>query len=424
MRRSSGSGTNYPTLYKAARDKSVARERPMVESLAADAFEQAPAHAVWNGAKSTACRSRRSTATMGGRLPANVGKGRAGGEQVTSLAETRPIRIEELPDATLLLREPEKLRARWREDGVLFFRDLVSQSAIAKVRTEYLDRLKELHVVDAQETQPNWNGHDRLDGALARPISDDTWRELVTDAGIDNMVRTLLGEPPVWLPIVVHRTAPPLAPGSAPEVFAARHQDGIYNYGIDFTTCWIPLMDIDDEVGGLAVVPGSHKASLYPPDVFKDPNKRIGIPPGAIPDADWRRPDYKAGDLLMFHSMTAHAGLPNRSGKLRLSMDIRFLPSSSAPFVGRVAGVSGTELAMATQGGAARRFVIDERTIVRGPKGHPVHGKDREGVLFADAEIIVTPDERGHAKLIRSVSRKYVDLPATWYETLPADWVK
>lgn len=343
---------------------------------------------------------------------------------MNSLARPHPIKIDELPDSTPLLREPEKLRARWREDGVLFFRDLVSQPAISKVRAEYLARLKELRVVDAEDTTSNWNGHDRLDGTLARPISDDTWRELVSDTGIDNMVRTFLGEAPIWLPIVVHRTAPPLPADSAPEVFGTRHQDGIYNYGIDFVTCWIPLMDIDDDVGGLAVVPGSHKASLYPPDVFKDPNKRVGIPAGAIPDADWRRPDYKAGDLLMFHSMTAHAGLPNRSGKLRLSMDIRFLPTSSAPFVGRVAGVSETDLTMTTQGGATERFAIDERTIVRGPKGHPVYGKDREGVLFSDAEIIVMPDERRHAKLIRSVSRKYVDLPATWYETLPANWVK
>ncbi|AOR79218.1 phytanoyl-CoA dioxygenase family protein [Novosphingobium resinovorum] len=334
------------------------------------------------------------------------------------------MKIDELPDSAPLLTDPEALRQRWREDGVLFFRDVIDRNAIARVRDEYLARLKDLGVVDASSSGPDWNGKDRVDGALARPIADDVWRSLVAEPSFDAVVSTFLGEAPTWVPIVVHRTAPPLSPGTSAETFGARHQDGIYNYGIDFVTCWVPLMDIGDEVGGLAVVPGSHKASLYPPDVFKDPNTRVGIPPDTIPDAAWRRPDYKAGDVLMFHSMTAHAGLPNRSNKLRLSMDIRFLPASAAPFVGRVVSADETRVLLRTERGEEMTFVIDERTIVRGPKGHPVTGRDREGILFCNAEIIVMPDERGHAVLIRSSSRKYVDLPAAWYETLPADWVR
>ncbi|MFT3964254.1 MAG: phytanoyl-CoA dioxygenase family protein [Sphingobium sp.] len=332
--------------------------------------------------------------------------------------------IEQLPDSTPLLSDRERLLQRWQNDGALFFRNAVSQSAIANVRQEYLSRLKEMGVVDGQENAPIWNGQNRLDGRLARPISNDVWRALVADPSLDQLVRIFLGEPPVWLPIVVHRTAPPLAAGTTMGAFDARHQDGIYNYGIDFITCWVPLMDIDDDVGGLAVVPGSHKASLYPPDVFKDPSQRVGIPPDAIPDAAWRRPDYKAGDLLMFHSMTAHAGLPNRSDRLRLSMDIRFLPASAAPCVGQVTRSSNASVELVTEADQSMRFVINDRTVVRGPKGHPVTGRDRDGILFSGAEVIVMPDDRGHAKLIRSVSRKYVDLPAAWYDVFPAGWVK
>lgn len=342
-----------------------------------------------------------------------------------SLADTaRPAEIAELPDSTPLLAEPDKLRERWREDGALYFRNVVGRSSIETVRGEYLARLKEMGVVDESETASNWNGNARVDGALARPISDDVWRALVADPSLDRVVRTFLGEAPIWLPIVVHRTAPPLANGVTADTFGGRHQDGIYNFGIDFVTCWVPLMDIDEDVGGLAVVPGSHKRSLYPPSVFDNPDVRVGIPVGAIPDSAWRRPHYKAGDLLMFHSMTAHAGLPNTSNKLRLSMDIRFLPASAAPFVGRMVRTTGTGIEIQSDTGDTMTFPIDDRTIVRGPKGHPVTGADREGILFPDADIIVMPDENGHARLIRSVSRKFVDLPATWYERLPAGWVK
>lgn len=334
------------------------------------------------------------------------------------------LNIDGLPDSSPLLADPERLRDRWKNDGVLFFRNVINHSAIAKVRDEYLVRLKEMGVVAGRDTEANWNGHDRLDGSLARPIGDHVWRDLVADPSLDRVVRTFLGEAPTWVPIVVHRTAPPAPAGARPETFGTRHQDGVYNYGIDFITCWVPLMDIGDEVGGLAVVPGSHKGSLYPPDAFDNPGQRVGIPPGVIPDAAWRRPDYKVGDLLMFHSMTAHAGLPNRSGRLRLSMDIRFLPGSmEKPFIGKVLRTNDTKVELKGEAGGEVAFAIDERTIVRGPKGSPVVGKDRAGILFAGADVIVVPDERGHAKLVRSVSRKYIDLPAAWYETLPAGWV-
>lgn len=344
---------------------------------------------------------------------------------VTNLENPDPLDIETLPDSAPLLSDPEALRARWQADGVLFFRDVISHEAIARVRGEYLARLRDLGVVAEGETDSRWNGQGRVDGTLARPIPDDVWRALVADPSFDGVVRTFLGEAPSWVPIVVHRTAPPAPAGAVPKPFAARHQDGIYNYGIEFITCWVPLMDIGDEVGGLAVTPGSHKGSLYPPDVFKNLEERVGIPEGAIPDKAWRRPDYKVGDLLMFHSMTAHAGLPNRSDRFRLSMDVRFLPrGEEKPFVGKLTATDGGMLELTTETGETASVVIDEKTVVRGPKGHPVVGEDRDGVLFAGADIIVVPDERGHAKLVRSVSRKYVDLPATWFDTLPANWVK
>lgn len=333
--------------------------------------------------------------------------------------------IEELVDSVPLLSDPAKLRERWERDGVLFFRDVISHSAIAKVRDAYLARLKEVGVVDPDKAEPTWNGHNRLDGRLANPIPDAIWRDLVTDPSIDKVVSTFLGEAPAWVPIVVHRSAPPAAPDALSKTFATQHQDGIFNYGIEFVTCWVPLMDIGDEIGGLAVAPGTHGGPLYPADENGVPDPRRGIPAGAIPEASWRRPDYRVGDLLMFHSMTAHAGLPNRSDKFRLSTDIRFLPTSVAkPIVGHISSVSDGTIELRSETGEDSVFTVDEGSIVRGPKGTAVHGSERDGVIFAGANVIVVPGEGGHAKLIRSVSRKYIDLPAPWFETLPANWVK
>jgi len=331
-------------------------------------------------------------------------------------------KIDGLPDAALLLNDHEKLRERWDADGVLYFKNVIDPEAIAAVRGEYLDRLKDVGVVEQSETQPVWSGHNRLDGKLARPIDDSIWRGLVAHPSFDSVVCRFLGEKPVWVPIVVHRSAPPAEPAKiSGDPFIAGHQDGVNNYGIDFITCWIPLMEIDDEVGGLAVVPGSHKAIHF----NKDPAQTNVVRTGVFPDSAWRRPDYKPGDILMFHSMTAHAGLPNRSDKIRLSVDIRFLPSSvPKPIVGSVIAFEAGKVQMKTESGEVLELAVDAASTIRGPKGTPLVGETRAGVLFPGAEIIAVPDAGKRAKLIRSVSRKYLDLPANWFEELPPNWVR
>ena len=212
--------------------------------------------------------------------------------------ETQAASIDELPDSAPLLNDPEKLRARWEADGALYFKNIIDADAIAEVRNDYLGRLKDQGVVASGESQPIWNGVNRLDGKLARPISDSVWQNLVAHPSFDAAVRSFLGEAPVWVPIVVHRSAPPADPAKInADPFFAGHQDGVSNYGIDFITCWVPLMEIDDSVGGLAVVPGSHKAVHY----NKYPDETNVVRTGVFQDSEWRRPNYKPGDLLMFH---------------------------------------------------------------------------------------------------------------------------
>src|SRR3546814_12288615 len=78
--------------------------------------------------------------------------------------------------------------------------------------------------------------------------------------------------------ITEYRITPPGA--SLPEdPFFGRHQDAFYNMGMECFTCWIPLMEIDERIGGLAVIPGLHKG-----DFFHDRNDppQYRIPQGAL----------------------------------------------------------------------------------------------------------------------------------------------
>lgn len=43
----------------------------------------------------------------------------------------------------------------------------------------------------------------------------------------------------------------------------------------------------------------------------------------------WASTDYRLGDVIVFHCLTAHAALPNRTDGLRVSGDFRWQPVTS-----------------------------------------------------------------------------------------------
>lgn len=329
----------------------------------------------------------------------------------------------ELPDSAPLIGQPDALRARWSRDGVLYFRQVVDPEAIAAVRDTYVQRLQELGLVDGGTSEPIWTGIKQADGKRATKIPDEVWQRLVHHPSFARPIKAFLGADPAWVPIVVHRSAPP-ASGPVVDTYQGRHQDGVFNYGIEFVTCWVPLMDIDETVGGLAIVPGVHDRSFYDYAEGEIPNQAAGIAPGRIEDHLWRRPDYRVGDVLMFHGMTPHAGLPNMSDRFRLSIDVRYVVGDGPkPVVGIVQGFDGSAVDLKAEGGDLRRLEVDDATMVRGPKGNRVTGDALSSVLFPGANVIAISDRGEHAKLVRSVSRKYVDVPAAWFTELPAGWV-
>lgn len=340
----------------------------------------------------------------------------------TGVGTTNRPNVRVLEDSVPLLDDPAALRKRWADEGVLYFRNVIDPEAIGKVRGEYIERLKNLGLVTPGSDEPVWTGVDRVDGSAVTPVDDSLWLDLVAHPTFDDLVTRVLGEPPTWVPIVVHRVSHPIDPADAPEdTFAGRHQDGFFNNGIDFVTCWVPLMEIDDEVGGLVVVPGSHKGEyMHTPDA----PPVYPIPREAIPDEKWRRGDYNPGDVLFFHNRIAHAGLANVSDRYRLSIDLRYLPSSAPmPVSGQVVSAGDSSVTIADESGEQHELIVDDETFIRGPKGARVTPDGYSDVLFEGNSVLAVPDAQGRALLIRTVSRKFLDIPHTWYTELPASYV-
>jgi ectoine hydroxylase-related dioxygenase (phytanoyl-CoA dioxygenase family) len=80
-------------------------------------------------------------------------------------------------------------------------------------------------------------------------------------------------------------------------------------------TAWIPLVDVDEEMGCMGYVPGSHKGDVEFIDVFRTPGQgkefeaRQIIPATYVP--------CKPGDVLYHHGRTIHAARPNRTDRVR-----------------------------------------------------------------------------------------------------------
>jgi hypothetical protein len=101
------------------------------------------------------------------------------------------------------------------------------------------------------------------------------------------------------------------------------HRDFTWVGGSDSVwTAWIPLVDIDPGLGGLELLPGSHRRDFQP--LRHDASDGISIAAHEV----WHTvPDYRLGDVVFFHSRTVHSGGGNfLTDRLRISAECRLQP--------------------------------------------------------------------------------------------------
>ena len=228
-----------------------------------------------------------------------------------------------------LLGQSAALRRKYEQDGFLFFEGVLDAELVGRTRQELCGVLAEQGVVRHGAITPlaTGVGIDVVDQQelYALPL----YVQLSNSEELQRLLDIVFDEPVSIYHSTNIRYALPMD-----ELHASPpHQDHFFvGPNDDFRTVWIPLMEIDDSVGGLAVARGSHLGGLR--DHVETENvsyilkgrKQKGVPIDAI-EEEWVTADFKPGDVLIFHCHTLHRGLPNTSDKVRLSLDVRCQPS-------------------------------------------------------------------------------------------------
>jgi hypothetical protein len=235
--------------------------------------------------------------------------------------------IRRFVDSTELIQDGVALAARMQRDGYLFLRGLLPRADVAAVQQQ----------VGAIARDAGWLRRDQpIEAAMADPAGfcvdpDPTYlrtlrqinrledyHALKHHPALIGLFERMLGGPILPHPRVLMRNIFP-----AREEFTTKaHQDFPNVQGTtEVYTAWMPLIDCPMQVGPLQVAAGSHQSGVYD---FSVAGGAGGIEITDPLEGRWVSDGFTVGDVLVFHSMTVHKGLPNRSDRLRMSMDVRY----------------------------------------------------------------------------------------------------
>ena len=183
----------------------------------------------------------------------------------------------------------------------------------------------------------------------------------------------------------------PAAPGLSPHP----------GHNRDFQPVGTASADCPVEMGGLTVAESSHRDGVR---AFKVSSGAGGMEVMDPLAGRWRASDVAAGDALIFHSMTVHKALPNRSARIRQSIDGRYQRASEpivADGLGPYAGMGTWEDIYAGWASAAHQYYW--RTLKPRIVAYDTKYYDKRDAMALD--LAERGDPTARATLLRIVQR-------------------
>ncbi len=229
-----------------------------------------------------------------------------------------------------LLGDRDALRARLDRDGYLYFSQVLDREKVLRLRQRMLIALRDCGWIE--------NALLKVGRTAIRPVREgdpeffvgydaiqklEELHTLAHDDTLTAIMQDVLGDSAFPHPLKIARLIFP----DHHEVTTPPHQDYPNNQGTpNLTATWIPIGDLPPEVGGLAILRGSHRFGVQPLTTHVGAGNRSAVLPlEMLEECRWVTTDFAAGDVLVFPSMTVHAALHNGSGFImRMSVDFRY----------------------------------------------------------------------------------------------------
>jgi ectoine hydroxylase-related dioxygenase (phytanoyl-CoA dioxygenase family) len=228
------------------------------------------------------------------------------------------------------LDDPEELQRRIDAEGYLFFRSLQDSDRLRALRRDilgvcrergWLQQGTELMAGIAAPARRCTEGDIEYTSVYHEIYKLESFHRAGHWPEVLALMQKVIGGPVLphpqkiarlWFPQYEEHTTP-------------IHQDFVHFQGTYQTyTCWAPVGDCPRELGGLAILSGSHKINAVHDHHFALGAGGLAIDTEQL-DGQWVTTDYGIGDTLVFHSLTVHQALPNRTAdRLRISLDNRY----------------------------------------------------------------------------------------------------
>ena len=218
--------------------------------------------------------------------------------------------------------DAKQIAEQFERKGYVAPLEVLTQQEVARCRGQYdqLEAQRKAKGITARPTQQHF---------IYKPFWD-----LATHPRVLEIMRAAIGEDLVLIATGFFAKAP----GEC-EKYVAWHQDTTY-WGLEppfAATLWVAIDDSDIENGCLRVIPGSHDR-LLPHGKSAKAGNILGnnqeIDSEYVDESNAVDLELRAGQASLHHGLTVHGSNPNRSGRRRCGMTVRFTRPDVKPVPG------------------------------------------------------------------------------------------
>lgn len=219
--------------------------------------------------------------------------------------------------------DTKSFRGEYQKKGYIIYRGFISHAEASKL-SDYVDQYVRMHGHSLSGREINWlDSKSKIVNSVHKTDLDDE-SPVVTmlhSEKLQNIVRLLInGE-------IKARCAEFFCKPAKFGLASPMHQDNYYwcLEPADALTVWLSLTGADQDNGGLAYYPGSHRLGDLPHVPSLAPGSSQKVHPDLLPpENEIEIPSLDPGDILLHHAMVIHGSAPNCSARERKGITFQY----------------------------------------------------------------------------------------------------